>query len=380
MGNGTKFLAVGAIAAGGLYYYDQNVQPIFTRKKVEPPHSTYTTAFSKQADPFEERKNELDLRVSNYKTAQQQKLSNKTEGAIDSIKNSALVSKLTSRSEELENKLDDRNKNAFVRLGDKYIDMVNKVSGEADLTENELRQRASDLHARAEKEANSWFNWFGVKKDEAGNKLDNARQQAEKEKQSWFSWGNKKADEATDKLEAKKNDLSKEASSWSNWGAKKKDEAADKLDKEASSWSNWGSKKKDEIADEADKQASSWSKWGSKKADEADKQLENAKKDWSSTVEDTKKAAEDQYNASKDALSSTYKQEKQRAIDQYNRSKQTLDDLTTSFSDKASALFKTPEPEKEEKLRRARADLKSSLQNLKSYGGDVIDDVTSKFK
>merc|ERR1712080_330238 len=62
------------------------------------------------------------------------------------------------------------------------------------------------------------------------------------------------------------------------------------------------------------------------------------------------------------------------------RTKSALDDLTQSFADKTHALFKTPEPEKEEKLRRARADLKSSLQNLKSYGGDVIDDVTSKFK
>ncbi|RLV87131.1 37 kDa cell surface protein [Meyerozyma sp. JA9] len=381
MGNGTKILATGAIAAGGLYYYDKNVQPIFPRKNIPPaPNSTYTSTYGKQADPFEERTNELDQRVSARKTAQQQKISQKTENAYDSIRHSSLVNKLSSKSDELENKLDDHNKNALVRLGDKYIDLVNKVSGEGPISERELRQRASRLQERADREASSWFNWFGAKKDEAGDRLDDARKQAERKKQSWFSWGEKKADEAADKAEAKKNELSKEASSWSAWGSRKKDEAANKLDKEASSWSSWGEKKKDEAADKLDKEASSWSSWGSKKKNEAERELDHAKKDWSDSVEETKRAAEDRYNASKNALSSTYDQEKQRAIDQYNRSKNALEDLTQSFADKTSALFKTPEPEKEEKLRRARADFKSSLQNLKSYGGDVVDDVTSKFK
>lgn len=380
MGNGVKFLATGAIAAGGLYYYDQNIQPIFSRKKVPTPNSTYTSTYGKQADPFEERANELGQRVSSYKTAQQKKLSENTENAFDSIKHSSLVNKLSSRADELENKWDDNDKNVLVRLGDKYIDLVNKVSGEGPISEHELRNRAERLKTRADKEANSWFNWFGAKKDEAADQLDDAKKRAEQEKRSWFSWGQKKSDEAADKLEAKKKELNKEASSWTSWGQKKKDEAADKLDKEASSWSSWGEKKKDEAANKLDKEASSWSSWGSKKKDEAANELESAKNDWSKSVDETKKAAEERYNASKDALASTYNQEKQRAIDQYHRSKQSLDELTEAFSNKASALFKTPEPEKEEKLRRAREDLKSSLQNLKSYGGDVIDDVTSKFK
>ena len=187
MGNGTKILATGAIAAGGLYYYDQNVQPIFSRRKVPPaPNSTYTSTYGKQADPFEERTNELDLRVSTYKTPQQKKISQKAENAYDSIKHSSLVNKLSSKSDELENKLDDHNKNALVRLGDKYIDLVNKVSGDGPISERELRERANRLQARADREASSWFNWFGAKKDEAGDRLDDARKHAEREKKKWL--------------------------------------------------------------------------------------------------------------------------------------------------------------------------------------------------
>merc|ERR1712080_792937 len=202
-----------------------------SRIKFPPaPNSTDTSTYGKQADPFEERTNELDLRVSTYKTPQQKKISQKAENAYDSIKHSSLVNKLSSKSDELENKLDDHNKNALVRLGDKYIDLVNKVSGDGPISERELRERANRLQARADREASSWFNWFGAKKDEAGDRL----------------------------VEAKKNELSKEASSWSSWGQRKKDEAANKLDKEASSWSSWGSKKKNEAEREVDRTKRDW--------------------------------------------------------------------------------------------------------------------------
>lgn len=464
MSKGTQYLLALAATGGAVYWYDQNVLEIFPRQQRIPPQPASTGEkinrnINRQVDKLDTKKNELVDKVSNFTNEQQREAQKASESTLDSIKNSRLVNSISGSANDSRRRIEanvDQDKNVLYKLTDKYIDLINDIGGSTTSQVDQLKSTAKSDKKRAEDKANSWFNWFGDKKDETANNLDNnydqAKRDAEKKKNEWFSWGSqkkdevadraneeaeklkkeknawsawgskktdevadkaaeeknawtswgsKKADEATDKANQEAERLRKEKDAWSSWGSKKADEAADRAEAEKNAWTSWGSKKADEATDKANQEAErlrkekdSWTSWGSKKADEATdkfneeterlrKELENPNEAGKSAAQQYSRGAKNSEKAFGDAgepLTAAYVQGRERAIGNYEAAKKNLEDLTNKANANVKSLFQKAEPTSDEKLKQAQEDFNSALHNLRSYGGDVVEQIESKFR
>ena len=413
MSKGTQYLLALAATGGAVYWYDQNVLEILPRQQRIPPQPASTGEkinrnINRQVDKLDNKKNEVVDKVSSFTNEQQREAQKASESTLDSIKNSRLVNNISGNATDSRRRIEanvDQDKNVLYKLTDKYIDFVNDIGGSTTNQVDELKSTAKSDKRRAEDKANSWFNWFGDKKDEAANNLDNnydqAKRDAEKKKNEWFSWGSQKKDEAADRANEEAEKLKKEKNAWSAWGSKKTDEAADKAAAEKNAWSSWGSKKADEATDKANQEAErlrkekdAWTLWSSKKADEAadkfneeterlKKEWENADKSGNSTAQQYTRGAKNSERAFGDAgdpLSASYVQGKERAIGNYEAAKKNLEDLTNKANANVKSLFQKAEPSSDERLKQAQEDFNSAFHNLRSYGADVVEQIESNFK
>ncbi|CUM65561.1 uncharacterized protein PRCAT00003207001 [Priceomyces carsonii] len=313
----TKYFLGTAAILGGVYFYDQNVQPIIPRKQ-QVQHD-----LDKLNKKQTNLSNKFTLKIDETKQKVQ-----KQPPIKEQIKDTSVYQNLANNASDAKDKFNknttpDSEKNFLVRGVDKYIDTVNDIGG------GKKHSNVQSLSNEAEAQKNSWFNWFQKEDDRFQKKLDNTKDDAANKKNEWFSWGSKKTDELKDKSNA----------------------SADRAEEKKNEWFNWGSKKSDELQNRASDSYNS-------AKNEAQKQRSNLE----SSLESTK-----------NQFTSSYNEGKQKAIESYENAKSRLDELSANFS-------KSQEPDKQEKLNRAKGDFNSSLSNLKAYGDDVVDEINSKVK
>lgn len=357
----SKKLIIGlAAVGGGLYYYDQNIHPVFPRnekaQKVAARATEPSLTINKDLRKLDSKARDFgsQLKKTAHDSADEVKL--RTDTAVNAVKDSDVYNtwskKIDNYSKDVELAAEEVDKKPLpLRLAAKYIDAVNRV-GQTD--EEKLRELASSNTGRQQElkkdlseSRQSWSSWWSGKKSEADEKADELHRKAEKKKDGWLNWGLSKKQEANQKYEEVKSDAEKEKNSWLSWGSAKKDEA---------------NKKYEQAKADAEKEKNSWTNWGSAKADEADLKLKGAKNDLSSTYEQQKKEWSDSYESGK-----------KTAVDEYHRAKKTLDDLTKQASDKAHELFGQAKVDQDNHLKKAKNDFQSALTNLRKYGGDLVD-------
>lgn len=375
-----------AVVGGGLYYYDQNIGPIFPRAETEKIKQQ-AIKWGKVAEPAPEVKAEfrkLDTKAREFSTQLKNTVSELAEGlkkkaeairkqadsTVDSVKKSDDYKEW---SQKLENYSDDVKRAAEAieekplpnRLAAKYIEFVNSIGQTDDEKLRELQSapshRQQELRDELAASNKSWSSWWSGKKAEAHHTADKFAQNAANEKNSWLKWGNAKANEAQAKTESTKKDLEREKKSWFSWGSSKADEAERKAQAEKEKWLSWGSSK----ADVAEKEKDKWINWGSAKADEATRNARSTKSELQANYEQQKKEISDNVEVGK-----------QRATEEYYRARKTLEDLTNAASEKASNLLgkgKVEDEKADYHLQRAKEDFKSALANLRKYGGDLVD-------
>lgn len=353
------FLGLAAVG-GGLYYYDQNIHPVFPRnEKVEQiasKSSKNILEINKDLQKLDTKTREFGSQLKKTVSHLAEEVKQKTDSALAAIKDTEVYNKWSSKVEDYSKDVklaaeEVEKKPLPNKLAAKYIDFVNRA-GQTD--EEKLKELASSTSARQQEikedllgSRQSWSSWWSGKKNVADVKANELHNKAEKEKNSWISWGSDKKEEAKGKYEQAKADAEKEKNSWVSWGSSKKDEA---------------DRKYAQAKADAEKEKNLWVNWGSAKADEADMKLRGAKKDAQATYEQQKNEWSDSFEAGKKA-----------AVDEYNRAKKTLDDLTKQAGDKASSLYGEAKADLDNHLKKAKNDLLSALTNLKKYGGNLVD-------
>lgn len=380
-----------AVVGGGLYYYDQNVSPLFTTDKKGAPIAVGNAKPSKEVrqeyNKLEDKAKDFGLQLKKTVDEGAHDLKNKTDLAVSSIKNSDSYEKWSQKLEDYKgdvktatDSLED--KPLPNKLAAKYIDLVNKIGETDDERLKELQSatsaRQQEIKKELAKSQGTWYSWLTGQKDdlkeEAKDKKDELAAKAEKEKKAWFNWGSDKVDDAKQAAHDVKKDAQSEKDKWVNWGSKKVDDAkqaASDAEKDAKAekdkWLSWGSSKADDAkqaAKDAEKDAKAekdkWVNWGSAKADEAQK-----------TAQDLHKDAKDALESLKNQVSESFEAGKQRALEEYYKAKKNVEDLTKQAQDKASQV--KGRVEEDEHLRKAKNDFQSAFTNLKRFGADLVD-------
>lgn len=220
-----KLVAGLVVVGGGLWYYDQNVHPIFSN---EDKFKQKVSNAKHQAQPSDDTTKELrklDSKARDFgsqlkSTANKstEEIRHKTDNAIDSVKESDLykkwLKKLDSYTDDVQRAAEEvENKPLGPRLAAKYIDFVNRLgqTEEEKLKElassNPSRQR--EIRAELDRSKQTWGEWWSGKKNKLDDKAEQARRDAEQTKDSWLSWGQDKKDEA-------KKNLDQQGNEWSN--------------------------------------------------------------------------------------------------------------------------------------------------------------------
>lgn len=321
-----KILLGLAVVGGGLYYYDQNVLPIFTTDKKGAPIALGNIKPSKEV---REEYHKLGDKAKDFGGQLKQKakesvaeLKEKKDSAVSSIKDSETYDKwalqLEDYSKEVKVATDSlENKALGNKLAAKYIDAVNKLG---ETHEDRLKDLASSTSARQQeikkdlaKSKNTWFSWFAGEKEDLKNdakkKTDELSAKAEKEKKAWFNWGSAKADEAQQAAVDAKNDVKAEKDKWINWGSAKVDEAH--------------------------------------------------------------KDAKEAYETGKVQASESFESAKQRALDEYYKAKKNVEELTKQAQEHAQKV--KGRVEEDEHLNKAKKDFQSAFSNLKRFGSDLVE-------
>lgn len=358
-----------AAVAGGAYIYEQNKQrhqiPVPETEKSIPAGRDIQDKLSKTV---EQTKKELEAK-SKYWT--------------EKAKDTSLYKSTIDTKDAVEQKYDAvktplHEKNVFVQLVDRYIDLVNDL-GSANKTTTPY---STSGPAEEVKEKQLFGGWF---KSEDEKFRDDLKKKAEAEQKSWSLWGSKKADEAESTvnkaIDQGKDDLNKSASYL-------KDSYNDTKDKITSAFS---SSETERLKQEAEEKKNSWSIWGQKKADEAEsaykdgkdslfskgkevkEQAEKEKKSWFNWGSKKTDEVNEQLNKTSNEFTKQFEQSKAAAIEKYEEAKAQLDNLTKDF-------LQSKEPGKQEKLDAAKSDVESAFANLKLYGDDVYKELNQRFK
>ncbi|EEQ36163.1 hypothetical protein CLUG_00286 [Clavispora lusitaniae ATCC 42720] len=351
-----NFLIGAAVLGAGVYYYDQQVQPIFPRNaknQVTLPHPSENVR--KSAQDVEVKAKELGSQARDFGSSLKKTVSlsadeakQKADSTIASIKESDTYNKwsekLDSYAQDVKVAADEvENKPAPNRWAAKYIDFVNSLGQTKD---EKLKELASSTSLRQQEIKNdldykstSWSSWWSGKKSEAEAEKDRLANKAEAEKQGWLNWGSDKKREAEKKWESGKQQAEAEKQSWLNWGSKKADEAE---------------KTAKDVKRDAEKEKDKWVNWGSAKADETKARAQEAHSDARASLDKQQRE-----------WSETVEAGRQRSIEEYYRAKRNLEELSKQATDDAH-------------LSRAKKDLENALYNLKQYGANLVDQVTGR--
>lgn len=310
-----KYLLGTAALVGGVYYYDQYVQPILPRQQHQE--------LAYQTQRVENKGSELNNKLTKKIEEGKKFVNEKTESVTKQVKNSDVYQKLQLNTEDYKKHVEDavdNDKNVFVVAFQKYIDFVNQL-GEGKVQTGTTQYSTVSPNVEV-KEKSIFGNWF----DKSDNKVDQLKNDADK-----------KINEAKDKAESTKSDFF-------NWNSKK----ADELDKKANEAINWTNKQIDYASAE-------WHK-----------HYEQAKGDWNKALDDLSK----QWNDSKKQLNGRFDTEKDRAIKGVEDAKSNFEKLSNDLANDAS---------KNQKLKDAQDHFGKSLENLKLFGDDVYNDFAKRF-
>lgn len=363
-----KLLAGLVVVGGGVWYYDQNIHPIFSN---DDKLKHQVTQAKKDATPSEDTNRELrklDNKARDFGSQLKQTASkstedvrNKADSTLDSVKDLDLYKKWSKKldlyGDDVKLAAEDiERKPLGHRVAAKYIEWVNSVGQTDDEKLKELAssnpRRQHQIRDELNRSNQTWGEWWSGKKDKLDDKAEQAKKDAEQKKDLWFNWGQEKKDEARDKAEQAKKDAENKKDSWLNWGQDKTDEARNKAEQA----------KKD-----AENKKDSWLNWGLDKKDEVKKDAKDAKKDLNLTWDKQSKEWSESLEAGK-----------QRALDEYYRAKKQVEDLTKKASEKTSSALgndnKRPEVNPDDRyLTKAKDDLQNAFNNLSKYGGDLVD-------
>lgn len=280
-------LSIAAIG-GGAYWYDQNVQPLWSQRQpiaVQQQQQPLATQVSKESQ-------DLAKKLSNEK----KQVAAKTESTLDSIKNSNIVTTLTNSVGAQSPKTAEaveQSKPLPTKLVHYYIDAINSF-GESALA----KISTSD---------------------------DELRKQIEDDKKSWVSWLDLSKKKTEDEVNATKD-------SWFSWGETKKQEVQTEVSKAKDSWFSWGEDKKSEL--EATK--NDLKDWNSKKVDEANRKLNQTSDKVSASLQAEKQHAIENYEAAKKNLDSLYQKINNKLFksekEQQDHLKKATDDFNSSLT------------------------------------------------
>ncbi|ABN68529.2 predicted protein [Scheffersomyces stipitis CBS 6054] len=211
----SKYILAATAIAGGVYYYDQNVQPIFPRPN--QIHQELERVEHKAAESASNLQQKLTSKIDKGKTD----LSKKTSELSDTLKDTKLYpAPSATDTKEAASIVDDikktvssggdvvadlaasvkEEKSRVTRTVHGYIDFINSL-GKSE------KSAVEKLATEAEATANSWFDWFGKREKDVENVLTSASKEAEKTTNEWFSWGSKKSDEISSTYEDSKSKL-----------------------------------------------------------------------------------------------------------------------------------------------------------------------------
>lgn len=325
-----------AVVGGGLYYYDQNVQPIFPRQELPKPIANRANDASKEVEKdfktLDAKSRDIGSQLKKTVSDLATDIRAKTESTVAAIKDTETYSKWSKKmddyTKEVEIATDELEKKPlFSRLAAKYIDFVNKVAQTDDEKLKELASSTSDRQQELKKELADtrqlWSVWWPGKKAEANAKADELKSKAEKEKDLWIKWGTvKKAD---------------------------------------------AEKKADELKAEAEKNKDLWLSWGSAKKDEVDRKAQDASSDLQAT-----------YQKQKNELHNSLEAGRQSAVDAYYSAKSEVEKLLDG--EKTEKLIGQAKADHDRHLEAAKKDLLSAAESLKKYGSDLLDRVTGEKK
>lgn len=239
--------------AGGLYYYDQNVNPIISRnfmpKEFPEPSGTATPpAFQIQKGP--------EVSKSGISKELEQKY-NQLESKTSELTNK-FTSSFNDKKEDIKKELPTEDKNVVRSSMKSYYDSVN------DLGDWLLGKSKSE----PEKEADKWFNWgkkqekevkstFETEKEKALNQYESAKSNLDELTNSIKEYNPFKSQkEEEDFLKSAQTDFNNSLKNLTSYGSELVDQANKNLEDSKNKWFNWGSKQQDKINEDIEKQKS----------------------------------------------------------------------------------------------------------------------------
>ncbi|CAH6719422.1 hypothetical protein CLIB1444_02S08218 [[Candida] jaroonii] len=411
-----KILPIGA-AAGLLYYYDQNVNPIISSnfqqlKKETPPPETIGKKVSAKSEELKKSFNDNKKDLENKVQAESKGISNSIEKQYNKLesKTSELYNKLSFNdvSKEAENLKKDVKNEYYEKTGQNKSLVRSTVAGYIDYI-NEfgdyLLGRSPTPVLTNKQKQQSWFAWGASVTDDAIENFDFDRAKSvndykesnQRLTQLTREFQNKHLTREQQKLldDAQK-DVNNSLDQLSKYGREFVDNTTKAIEDSKKSWFNWGSAKRDELSDQYNKQKdlaikkyeeskkkmdelaaktfktddekkeylkqaendlnnamTQLSKFGSNLSAEINERLQKSKKSWWNWS--SKKS---------DELSQSWEQGKDSANEQYEIAKKKYDDLVYQIKQGL-----VPEKEKEEHLKKAQSDLNSAWNNLKKIVG-----------
>lgn len=327
-----KILSGLVIAGGGLYYYDQNVDPIVSRvlipEKVPQPSYTATPPVMKdelkKQEPagirkeLEDKYNQIESKTS--------ELSSRLTSSFQSGSGSGSGSGSAHPAADRFNSggtIPKPGEGFSLRLAvANYFDYINSVG------ESLMGKKTSEVPNTEEvkSNANSWFNWGTQKAKDVG----------EEEKSAAL----KQYEAAKSKLD----DLTKQIKEKSPFQSQQEEQDYLKS-----------------AQDDFNKAFSNLKKYGSEVVEQANATVESTKSSWFSWGKEQKQDLEEQ---------------KSFAIKQYEAAQAKFDSLTQQIKD--NSPFKSKQ-EEEDHLKAAQDDLNKAFSNLGSYGRDTIDQVKQDY-
>lgn len=324
-----------AIVGAGLYYYDQNVDPIISRNfnksipnKAETP-AAVKADYKRAKASVKENTDSFTSQVSKEVEQKYNQLESKTSELT-----SKLGDKLTDTKEQVQsswNNLDLRPDTPFVKSGNPVRDGVATYIEKVNSYGNKLAGKTEEVkyEAKTQDYQNGWFN-FGS----SSNKKDLEK-----------AYDVNKA-RALKQYEIAKNRL---------------DEYKERF-KDMSTMSPEEKQFYHDAQKDFDNSLYKMKSYGEDVIEDLNKSMEEAKNSWFSWA-----------GRKQDKLQREYDQQKAEANRQYEAAKKHLDDLTTQIQ--KSNPFKT-KSEQDQHLEAAKDNLNKSYQHLKQYGSGLIENLT----
>ncbi|KAL6454744.1 CSP37 37 kDa cell surface protein [Candida maltosa Xu316] len=205
MSAGKYFLGAAALV-GGVYYYDQKVQPILPRKQHQE--------LAQHAQSIDNKANELNNKLTQKIDDGKDFIIQKTDSAVQQVKDSSIYKNVKQNTQDYKKSVEEateQDTNALVAGVRKYIDFINKL-GEGKIETGTTQYSTVSPNVEV-KEKSIFEGWFGSSdsdklKNKANQAANDVKEAKEKAEEGFFNWNSKKLDE----LDAKSND----ALNWTN--------------------------------------------------------------------------------------------------------------------------------------------------------------------